>query len=147
MVMSRKHDKHRELAYNLYVMHGYTQKDIAVYVGVSEPTICKWKEKYEWDNAKAAHSVTSDRIVIDLLYECSAIRTKAKADDRNITNQEADILVKLANTVHKLKKGNDPATVMGVMKGFTHWLMNHNLELAKSIVDHQKDYIRHIIQQ
>lgn len=145
--MSRKHDKARELAYNLYVMHGLSQKDIALYVQVSEPTICKWKEKYDWDAAKAANSITTDKLVIDLMMECDKIRKQAKEENRSITNKEADVLVKLANTINRLKRGNDPATVMSVLKGFTHWLMNENLDLAKQVVDHQKDYLRSIIAQ
>lgn len=145
--MARKHDKHRDLAYNLYVMHGYSQKDIATYVGVSEQTISAWQKKGQWDAAKAAHSITTDTLIIDLLVECSRIRDYARNENRILTNKETDMLVKLSSSIKNLKRGNDPATAIGVMKSFTSWLMQSDLELAKTIVDKQKDFVRSLIEQ
>ena len=85
----------RELA-KLYYMQGLPQKEIAQRVDVSETTISAWCRKENWEEMRAAKTVSRQEVVAKMLRKVSE-----RLDDENWTPDE---LAKISASIEKLDK-------------------------------------------
>jgi len=139
--LSKDNDAKKVNAERHYIYLGYDFKDIATLIGVSEKTIGRWAKEYKWKDKKAAEESGPDRLCQVLLEENLAISEEAKAERRRMTSKEADIINKNANTISKFKKGVNIITAMAVFRRYNNWLVEVNLDLAKSNTAYQSKFL------
>lgn len=106
-------DKERELA-RFYYFQGDSQKAIAGRIDVSAQTINRWVKDGNWEELRAARSISRRELVLKMLNKINE-----KLDDENWT---ADELIKAAAAVEKLDKKTNVVTMMEVFAAFGNWL-------------------------
>ncbi len=145
--MATQRDKKKELALELYLHTGKTQKEICEVVGWTEITFSRNKEKFRWAELKAAHSITRENLVRNLLMQADQITENARTEKRVLTSKETDQIVKLATSIEKLGRGESLANYIQVFESFTRWLMSANAKLAKDLIEYQDAYINIKVQE
>lgn len=96
----------KDYAKRLY-LEGYTQKAIAEIVWVTEKTIGKWKEKYNWDADKTSYLIRKENQIEGWQDQIEELNNKIKSRDpgeRHATSKEADIIGKLSRAIQNLEK-------------------------------------------
>lgn len=96
----------KDYAKRLYV-EGYTQKAIAEIVGVTEKTIGKWKEKYNWDHHKKGYLITKETQIQEWQDQIDELNTAIRCrpeGERYASSKEADIIGKLSKAIQNLEK-------------------------------------------
>lgn len=144
MAKKLKAKERRELAEQLYIHHDMTQKEIAEYVQSNENVVSRWKKKYNWEDKKAAQSVTRDEILKNLYNNALEIQRQAKEENRSLTSKEVDQIVKIATSIEKLDKKLNIPTIIMVFKNFLKWLVQVDPEVARTITTYQKQYLYQI---
>lgn len=144
----RKKHPQRDLAAILFVEANLSQKEIAAELGISETTISKWANEDKWEDQKGVQSGMAANIIKDLYEQINGIKNLAKEQNRNITTQEADVIVKLSSAVSKLARKKTPDMCMSVLVEFNDFLVSGNqLELAKSLTGHQREFIQRLLRK
>jgi transposase len=128
------------LARKLFIDGGYTQKEIAEYLAVSEVTISKWRGAYKWDVERNRNQVSPTRLMATLYSQIQKI-LDALGENPMDTKTSMQIKV-ISSTIRELDKKIDPVVVIDVFKGFTNWLKTVDLEKAKLIVDPMREYVQ-----
>lgn len=131
----------RELAYQLYMNSSATFKEIAQRVDVTQKTLSKWAKDGDWQNEKAARSVTKPKLLSNFYQQILKIQEAAQNEDRALSYQEADQLAKLANAVEKIEKDN-LSTYVRVLESYNNWLKDVDLNLAQSNVDYMTEFLQ-----
>lgn len=106
-------DKEHELA-RFYYFQGDSQKAIAGRIDVSAQTINRWVKDGNWEELRAARSISRRELVLKMLNKINE-----KLDEGNWT---ADELIKAAAAVEKLDKKTNVVTMMEVFAAFGNWL-------------------------
>lgn len=135
----------KEYSELLYTRHGMTQKEIAAKVGVSEKSISKWKEKYDWDTLKASYSVTKQQQLKDVYAQINALNEMIRRrdpDERFATPSEADTLSKLAATAKSLETETSIHELVNSFQAFIEWLRPLDLAKAQEFIDLQDQFIK-----
>lgn len=140
--MANHKKKQQSTAEQLYIYADMSQKDIAVYLEVSENTVSKWKTDGKWDELKGAKTLTKDEIIKNYYLITADTLQRARDDKRSLTSGEADSLYKIACSIDKLDKTIKLPQVIAVFKKFNEWLAEENLEAVKNLTEFQKQFIR-----
>lgn len=129
----------KQAAQNLFVNTQMSQKDIASQLGVTEQTICRWKEEGRWDDLKGAVALSANNIIANLYKRAEELSADPEAN--------ADRLVKLAATIDKLKPTkNTLTTYITAFIDLGDWAKkNGYLEEAKILAKVQDGFIKHIL--
>jgi DNA-binding XRE family transcriptional regulator len=125
----------KQVALDLYLYTPQSQKDIAEIVGVSEQTVCKWKEEGKWEELKGANSLSANQIISNL-YKHALDLSENPAGN-------ADAIAKIAASIERLKPTK--VTLTNYITSFQdlgRWLAKNNfLEEAKILTKVQKIFI------
>lgn len=123
--MARKSKKEldaaRELAFILFINH-VTQKEIAERVCVSQQTISEWVNKDNWEQKRAAKTVTRTELINKTLEQISNI---LESTDGKLSAADADKMVKLAALIERLDKKNSPVVAIEVFIQFIGYIQNN----------------------
>ena len=125
-------------------LDGWTQKDIARFLGTTERTVSEWKEKGDWEGLKLnIRSVTEN--AYDLLaYQLEVLRTQkdaAKAAGTTFTIAK-DVMISISHLSSLVKKPEMKfAQASGLIKKFIEFLMVEDMDLAKSVKPSAHKYI------
>lgn len=137
-------EEKKELAF-FYFMSGMQQKEICKRVGISAPTLNKWKSKDNWETRRAASSITRDELVNKTLLAVG------KLLDSNVENPDPtlpDKLSKFASTITSLDKKNNVVNDIETFMAFNRYLqamVNHDktltLDFIKKVNQYQDAYV------
>jgi transposase len=144
---SVKYNEKKQYAEILFIVSGYTQKQIAEELSVTEKTIGQWVEKFGWKEKKAVQNLSPTKLIQSYYEQSDLILKKAKEDDRPITSKEADSLNKIASAIEKLDKKISPSLNMEVFMRFNNFLQSIDLDLTKQLIPFQKEYIQTLIRR
>lgn len=120
---------------------GWQQNEIAAFLNVSENTVGKWSRDNDWKGRKAKQIAVQDNMVSQLheiaafQVDCFYRQLKAKQDVEDWTpfpNGNFDGIQKVLSTI-KQDFSNFKLNVH-VLKRFTEYLQEQDLELAKQII-------------
>ena len=95
-------------------LQGMPIKDIADKIEVSANSIGKWAQKYNWQEERAARTITRPQLVLKMLQEL----------DKKISQGEwrpQDVAM-VANSISKLDKQNNVVTIIEVFTAYQSWL-------------------------
>ncbi|MDR3133528.1 MAG: DDE transposase family protein [Prevotellaceae bacterium] len=135
--LSRK--QKQELAKLLYTRGGFSQKEIAEKVGVSEVTMSKWVNGPEkWDLLKTSITATREEQLRRLYLQLSEYNTHIEGREKGSrypTSKEADAMNKIAATIEKLERETGAVDILNVSKKLLDWLRTFDLAKAQELSD------------
>lgn len=134
-------DKKRELAQQLYLYTSMDQKEICAKVGWTEATFTKNKQKYKWEELKAAYTLTRESVIRNLYQQVNLITETANQEKRALTAKECDQIAKLSNAIEKLNRKESLSSYIQVFDTFSKWLLKVNAKLAREVIGYQDDFI------
>lgn len=138
----------RELAQILYLKEGLSQKEIAAKVEVTEKTVGRWKERYNWEQLKASIIITKEQQLRRLYAQLNELNTLIENRDegsRYANSKEADTLGKLASAVRTLETEVSIADTVEVFREFLDWLRIHDLDKAQDVAQLQDRFLKSFI--
>ncbi len=115
-----------EYAYLLY-MQKVAQKDICERVGVSAPTLIKWKDENGWAAKRAANTISIDEIINKTLKKVNDL---LEADSFN-----ADAFAKAVAQLKALKGSATVNDVIDCFSIFSAWVVGHRSLYPDSLTD------------
>jgi transposase len=125
----------KELGRIYYVNNGFTAKDAAEKVEVSETTFSKWVNEFGWKSLKAAEIGKSDNLISALEDDIIRIREHALSEERPINAQEADSIYKTTLSIRNLGKDFGIDIYNAVLQEFLSYSREVNPEFQKQGVD------------
>lgn len=129
--MGLKKVQEREYAKLLFTQMGFTQKEVATKVGVTEKTIGKWKDEENWDQMKTVLITTRSNVIKNLQRQMEL--WQMQIGDNLATSKEVDILVKLASSIKSLETETGISETVETGMKFIQFLQSQDMELAKKI--------------
>lgn len=130
-VFKMKNDK-KELAKSLFVKSGFTRKEIANTVGITEKTLRKWIEEYGWEDLKITESITRSHLLKEAYKQLKNINDYIDRELGGVPNKEmSDAKAVIRKEIEALSE--QPLYIyVEVAEEFTSWLsMNHPKELKQ----------------
>ena len=128
-------DKKKELAEQLFINEGYNAKTISQMVDISEPTISKWRTKYNWDKRRTEILAAPHKIKELLLQEMEKISEGKKSVI------DADSLSKIAKAIASVDQKISLQVVISVFKEFDNWMADNEPAMAVSFLEFHKKFL------
>jgi len=139
----KRYPKHKNYidAESLFVEAGLTCIAISDILNVSETTLSKWRNKYEWDKSREELLASPGKIREILLRELRSIA------DGNKPTINADSLSKIQKVFLSFEKQatSIPVTI-SVFKAFDNWMAEIEPETAVKFTEFHKKYLHHLAQ-
>ncbi|MDR3681878.1 MAG: helix-turn-helix domain-containing protein [Flavipsychrobacter sp.] len=136
----------QQQAKELYTSSGYTQKQIANAVGVTEKTIYRWMKKEEWDGLKK-QSFAAPAVMVNHLYseviELQNHIASREEGKRFPTHQESEIIRKLITCIDKLGIAHSQDTNKQIFMNFATYMLKSDNDFSKKLVDYAETYLWH----
>lgn len=126
----KKTDEYNE-GYDLFCNTDLNQKEIAKVIAVSEAHLSKWIKENDWELDKVAQKVTVEKIIRDLYRQISAINKLAQTEKRIFEPGETDSIIKITNSIEKLRKKHNLSAYHAVLRECLNWMMKADNEKAK----------------
>jgi DNA-binding XRE family transcriptional regulator len=136
----------REWAELLYSRTMMTQKEIAERVEVSEHTLGKWKEQFNWDQLRTSFYITKGQQLSRIYQQIAALNNSIseRPDGERFANtREADIVCKLAGAAKTLESETSISDIVDVFIEFTDWLRENDFNRAREISELMDAFIKH----
>jgi len=137
--MPKEKVKEREAALNMFVEMFWDAKQIAEALNVSENTISKWRDKYEWD--KRREDTINNPIKMKRLVAKQMILI-ANGEKPTI---DADALSKLFKVYEGISDRINPGIVAAVLKLKDEFMAKEAPKLALELLEWNKKFLAHII--
>jgi len=139
----------RDYARMLFLKDNLMQKEIAERVGISEQTLCKWKQDDNWENLKAnfiiSRQETLSRVyaqINQLFSELESVNEEGNKITKSICSSKADTLSKLAAAAKALETELSIAVYIDVFIKFGNWLRDADFALAQKLTELQDAFIK-----
>lgn len=139
----------REVAKVLF-MQGYTQKEIAGKITVSEQTISKWAKAYHWDNLKKnLVNSKSERLseLYDELMAFNLMIKNRKEGYRFPNSKEADVRRKLIRDIADLERKYNIGQTTTIARDFITFCRDIDFDFAKKANEYFDLFINHQIEK
>jgi transposase len=147
--MARKKDKERLLAEGYYIDQGWTAKQIAAALSVSEKTVGSWVEVGKWKEKRIAKETSPDSLLksyselltglVDRRLEILNSEDKSSKELKGITDE----ISKISKAIDTIKKGGSPTLRVYIwcIERFMGGLQAHNPKLFFQLVEYQREHI------
>lgn len=139
----------REVAKVLF-MQGYTQKEIAGKIAVSEVTISKWSKQDHWDNLKKNLVNSKTERLSELYDELAAFNQSIKNRDvsqRFPTSKEADVRRKLIRDIAELERKYNIGQTTVIARDFVTFARDIDFDFAQKANEYFDLFINHQIEK
>lgn len=137
----------RKVAKGLYLCGEYTIGEISDELGVSQNTITKWRDEDKWDWEKGIRQNASKEVIAYLyeqllLLKESAIEANGKS--RVLNAKEADMVVKISNSIEKLSYRLSASTAMESFTRLNNLIKGSDAALAKQLLPFQTEILKRL---
>lgn len=136
-------EKKREIAEDMYIRLSLNGREIAKNLGVTEPTVSKWKKGREgepsWDDRKKEAQLTPLKIKELLVGEAYKV---SKGETSTINS---DQISKLMAAIDRLDKKINVRTVMDVFREFDNWMADQEPATAILFTKFHKLFLQYRI--
>ncbi|MFV0313270.1 MAG: terminase gpP N-terminus-related DNA-binding protein [Dysgonomonas sp.] len=138
----------REVAQILF-MQGFTQKEIALKLGVSENTISKWSRVDIWKDKKANILMSKDSRLSEMYEELAEFNKMIQTKDGyKVANQKEALARRmLIKDIKELETKYNIAETIQIGKDFTTFLKDIDFDLAMQVLNAFDGFVNHIIQK
>lgn len=130
----------------LFIKDNKTQKEIAQIVSVTEKTLSKWVNDNKWEALRSSFVITKEQELRRLYIQINELNNfinEKEEGKRFATNQEADILSKLAAAAKNLESETSVADIINVFMDFLDWLQKVDFAKSQEIAEVQDNYIKY----
>ena len=137
----------REVAKVLF-MQGYTQKEIAAKINVSEQTISKWSKTDHWDNLKKNLVNSKTERLSELYDELMALNTMIKTREEGFrfpNSKEADIRRKLIRDIADLERKYNIGQTTVIARDFITFCRDIDFDFSQKANEYFDLFINHQI--
>lgn len=140
--MGLKKKQQNDYAKMLYTTGQFTQKEIAERVEVTEKTLSNWIEKGGWKKLKKSMLVTKQHQISRIYDQLDFLNDKINnREDKVADVKEADVFIKLTNSIHKLEVETSVGQIVEVAREFIEFVRQFDVETAKVITGHFDKFI------
>lgn len=139
----------REVAKVLF-MQGYTQKEIAGKIAVSEQTISKWSKSDHWDNLKKNLVNSKSERLSELYDELAAFNTMIKIRPEGLrfpNSKEADVRRKLIRDIADLERKYNIGQTTTIARDFITFCRDIDFDFAQKANEYFDLFINHQIEK
>jgi transposase len=139
----------REVAKVLF-MQGYTQKEIAAKITVSEQTISKWAKTDHWDNLKKNLVNSKTERLSELYDELMALNAMIKTRDEGFrfpNSKEADIRRKLIRDIADLERKYNIGQTTVIARDFITFCRDIDFDFSQKANEYFDLFINHQIEK
>ena len=139
----------REVAKVLF-MQGYTQKEIAAKINVSEQTISKWSKTDHWDNLKKNLVNSKTERLSELYDELMALNAMIKTREEGFrfpNSKEADIRRKLIRDIADLERKYNIGQTTVIARDFITFCRDIDFDFSQKANDYFDLFINHQIEK
>jgi DNA-binding XRE family transcriptional regulator len=134
----------KQQAQRLYMAGGYTQKEIAETVSVSERTIHTWIHQCAWDKlrlaAYQAPATIADNLCSQLVELQNAIASR-EPGKRYATPGEAEVMRKLIVSLEKMKKYPSLSQNMQILETFRNYIRPVDKKFATQLSNYTERFL------
>ncbi len=134
-----KTSQKKQLAEALFMTGGYTQKELAERVDVSEKTMGKWC--VDWKPILAASKSTNQEVILRIDKAILDIFKKAEDENRILTLADHDSLSKLTKSRDSMIQDLGLSVFIAVFQEYNGFLMIHDSELCRLNNQYQDKFI------
>lgn len=137
----------REVAKVLF-MQGYTQKEIAAKITVSEQTISKWSKTDHWDNLKKNLVNSKTERLSELYDELMALNAMIKTREEGFrfpNSKEADIRRKLIRDIADLERKYNIGQTTVIARDFITFCRDIDFDFSQKANEYFDLFINHQI--
>ena len=137
----------REVAKVLF-MQGYTQKEIAAKINVSEQTISKWSKTDHWDNLKKNLVNSKTERLSELYDELMALNAMIKTREEGFrfpNSKEADIRRKLIRDIADLERKYNIGQTTVIARDFITFCRDIAFDFSQKANEYFDLFINHQI--
>ena len=137
----------REVAKVLF-MQGYTQKEIAAKINVSEQTISKWSKTDHWDNLKKNLVNSKTERLSELYDELMALNAMIKTREEGFrfpNSKEADIRRKLIRDIADLERKYNIGQTTVIARDFITFCRDIDFDFSQKANEYFDLFINHQI--
>lgn len=145
--MAKKNNA-REVAEILYTQ-GYTGKEIALKIGVSEKTISRWVAAGHWKDKKENLLFSRNNRLNELYLELKEFNRKIKEKQgyKVADSKEADARRKLIMDIKALQTEYSLGELVQIGTEFTDFVKEIDLELSGQVLNLFNQFINHTIER
>lgn len=136
-------EQKKEWAQLLYVHQRLSQREVAEKVGVSTNTMCKWVDRYKWDELRKSMLMTREQQLrrlydqLDWLTEQIAAREKKVAEAK-----EAGTITRLTAAIRSLETETSLAGIVDAGQRFISFIRAQDLDKAREVTALYDTFIR-----
>jgi len=134
----------KQQAQRLYMAGGYTQKEIAETVSVSERTIHTWIHQCAWDKLRLATYQAPATIADNLcsqLVELQNVIASREPGKRYATPEEAEVMRKLIVSLEKMKKYPSLSQNMQILETFRNYIRPIDKDFTKQLSNYTERFL------
>lgn len=134
--------KIKETAQRLFCNTSLTMKDIAEQIEIDPRTLSRWAKEGNWDDIRSARSVTRPELLKHTLAQINALNEAIEEQGGLPNKQQSDAKGVLAKELSILQREDPISTHVEILEGFSVWLSEDDLELAKKFAPKMLEYLQ-----
>ncbi|SHJ75774.1 Phage terminase small subunit [Hymenobacter daecheongensis DSM 21074] len=140
--MGNLKSRERELAKELFLQGGKTQKEIAGMVGVTEKTLSTWAEVGKWDVLRSGRLSTTTQAVVNM-KEMLRLRSEEILTDMRdgSATRYGDELLKITMAIEKLEGSTSLTTYIQVLQEFMLFVGGKDHTFRGQLADCQSAFL------
>lgn len=137
----------KEVAKQLFLYAGLSQKEIAENLDLTEKTVSKWSLEAKWKEMRAAITSTKDDLIRNTYLQMAEIQKEISKAKRAPNVSETDQILKLAKVIETLDKKVTLSQIIQVFRDFENYLMSVDQELTKIVNKQHTAYLNRVVNE
>jgi len=140
----------REVSQILY-MQGFTQKEIALKLQVTEKTVSKWGREDNWKDKKTNILMSKDTRLLEMYEELAAFNKMIRGKEGTKVADQKEALARrmLIKDIKELETRYNIAETIQIGKDFTTYLkdLDFDFDFAMQVLNAFDGFVNHVIQK
>lgn len=135
----------QEIAEKLWCEDGQSARNKANALSRGVKMINLWIRDEGWDELRTSLSITRDANLKNLYAQISTITNniaRRPPEQRVATQEEAEMLAKLADIISKLEKEIGISEIVNTGMQFIDWIKNHDIGAAKEVCNYWDEFLK-----
>lgn len=131
----------KELAKSLYLYTDLTQKEIASIVGITDKTLGTWTTELHWKEFKDESIKSNLSIHKKINAQILAMLNQCETETRRPTKKEANVILKLTQSMDSINKGLPYSAVAWIIKEYENYIKSIDPVLGEALKKHHSNFL------
>lgn len=135
----------QEIAEKLWCEDGQNARNRANAIKRGSESVNTWIREEGWDELRTSLSITRDANLKNLYAQISTITNniaRRPPEQRVATQEEAEMLAKLADIISKLEKEIGISEIVNTGMQFIDWIKTHDIGAAKEVCTYWDEFLK-----